>query len=363
MTRRELRIATVYRRAPVLPARMHAMDTIRWLRVSEGLADRGFSVDMVVDAPEPLGPPRPRLLYVPPGAVDWSRYHVVKTLYPGGFRTLLETGGGAHPCILARVGAVVGPTDETPGVYFFGEERQALWEAHQAMRERARAVILLTEASRALWEAHTSPRLPVLPVLIVPTGVDRKIRPPGPNPFAGSSTRNAVYVGNLYRRHQRELNLYWQERLNALGARLHARGVRLHFVGPGRTDRLDPRVVTNVGPVPHEAAWDYQHHADAGVVLARGAVQHDEASKLYYYLRAGLSAVSEAPVPNNHLITESGAGLVAPFGDDAVMAEMIEAVARGPRDPRAAQAYVVAHHTWDRRIDVYERWLAVEFGV
>ena len=69
------------------------------------------------------------------------------------------------------------------------------------------------------------------------------------------------------------------------------------------------------------------------------------------------------PVPNNHLITESGAGLIAPFGDDAVMAETIEAVARRPRDPRAAQDYVVAQHTWDRRIDVYERWLAAEFGV
>ena len=360
MTRREVRIATVYRRIPVLPQDVRAMDTIRWLRVSEGLADRGFSVDMVVDAPEPLGPPRPGLRYVPPGAVDWSRYHVVKTLYPRGFQTLLETGGGTHPCIIARVGAVVGPTDETPGVYFFGEERRELWAAHQAMRERARAVTLLTEASRLLWQAHTAAPLPVL---MVPTGVDREIRPPGPNPFAGSSTRNAVYVGNLYVHHQRELNLYWQERLNALGARLLARGIRLHFIGPGRTDRLDSRVVTDVGPVPHDAVWDYQHHADAGVVLARGAVQHDEASKLYYYLRAGLPAVSEAPVPNNHLITESGAGLIAPFEDDAVMAEMIDAVARRPRDPRAAQAYVVAHHTWDRRVDVYEGWLAAELGV
>ena len=360
MTRREVRIATVYRRAPVCPTNMHAMDTIRWLRVSERLADRGFSVDMVVDAPVPLAAPRLGLRYVLPAGVDWSRYHVVKTLYPGGFQTLLETGGGTHPCIVARVGAVVGPTDETPGVYFFGEERRALWEAHQAMRERARAVTLLTDASRLLWNAHT--RTP-LPVLMVPTGVDREIRLPGPNPFAGSPKHNAVYVGNLYTRHQRELNLCWQERLNALGARLLARGVRLHFVGPGRTDRLDPGVVTDVGPIPHDAVWDYQHHADVGVVLARGAVQHDEASKLYYYLRAGLPAVSETPVPNNHLITESGAGLIAPYGDDDVMAEMIEAVARRPRDPRAAQAYVVAHHTWDRRVDVYERWLAAEFGV
>jgi hypothetical protein len=359
VTRREIRIATVYRRTPVSPSNMHAMDTIRWLRVSEGLADRGFSVDMIVEAPEPLGTPRAGLRTVSPAAVDWSRYHVVKTLYPLGFNTLLETGGGAHPCIIARVGAVVGPTDDTPGVYFFGEERRALWETHQTIRQRARVVTLLTEASRLLWTAHT-PR--PLPVLMVPTGVDREIRPPGANPFTGSSRHNAVYIGNLYVRHQRELNLYWQERLNALGARLVARGVRLHFVGPGRTDRLDPRFVTAVGPVAHEAVWDYQHHADVGVVLARGAVQHDEASKLYYYLRAGLPAVSESPVPNNYLISESGAGLVAPFGDDAVMAEMIEAVARGPRDPRAAQDYVLAHHTWDRRVDVYERWLAAEVG-
>jgi len=88
---------------------------------------------------------------------------------------------------------------------------------------------------------------------MIPTGVDRMIPPPGPNPFAGSDVRNAVYVGNLYARHQRELNLHWQERLNTLGARLLARGIRLHFVGPGRTDRLDPRAVSNVGPIPHEA--------------------------------------------------------------------------------------------------------------
>jgi hypothetical protein len=89
VTRRQIRIATVYRRAPVRPVDVHSMDTIRWLRVSQGLGDRGFSVDMIVDAPEPLGPPRPNLRYVPPAAVDWSAYHVVKTLYPTGFRTLM----------------------------------------------------------------------------------------------------------------------------------------------------------------------------------------------------------------------------------------------------------------------------------
>jgi hypothetical protein len=45
------------------------------------------------------------------------------------------------------------------------------------------------------------------------------------------------------------------------------------------------------------------------------------------------------------------------------MAEMIEAAACRPRDRRAAQAHVLAHHTWEQRVDVYERWLAAEFGV
>ncbi len=360
MTRTDVRIATVYLRTPLDRSQIHAMDRLRWLRVSEGLADRGFSVDMIVDAPAPLGAPRPNLRQVSPEAVDWSRYDVVKTLYPTGFRTLAETGGDKHPFIIGRVGAVVGPTDDTPGVHFFGEERRALWEVHQALRARARYVVLLTGASRALWEAQYGPEPPVV---LVPTGVDRAIPPPGRDPFPPPPPRRAVYVGNLYTRHQRELNLHWQARLNALGARLLPHGVRLHFVGPGRTDRLDPARVTVVGPVPHEAVWDYLHFADVGIVLARGPVQHDEASKLYYYLRAGLPVVTEAPVPNNHLVTESGAGLVAPYGDDDAMAEMIAAAAWRPWDRRAAQAYVLAHHTWEHRVGVYERLLAAELGV
>jgi hypothetical protein len=360
VTRRDVRIATVYKRTPVSRAEIDAMSTIRWLRISEGLADLGFSVDMIVETSEALGRPRPTLGYVSPSDVDWSTYDVVKTLYPVGFQTLLETGGEKHPFIIARVGSVVGPSDDTPGVYFFGEPRRTRWELHHVVRRRARYVTLLTEPSRAMWQTQfgVDP-----PALLVPTGVEREIPAPGRNPFAGSALRNAVYVGNIYTRAQPELNLVWQRRLNALGARLLTRGIRLHFVGPGRTDHLDDRVVTNVGPVPHDAVWDYQYHADVGIVLARGAVQHDEASKLYYYLRAGLPVVSEAPVTNNHLITESGFGLIAPYGDDAVLAEMVDAAASRRWDRRAAQAYVLARHTWDQRVQVYERVLAAEFGV
>jgi hypothetical protein len=45
------------------------------------------------------------------------------------------------------------------------------------------------------------------------------------------------------------------------------------------------------------------------------------------------------------------------------MAEMIEAAAFRRWDRRAAQEYILAHHTWDRRMEIYERVLAAEFGV
>jgi hypothetical protein len=45
------------------------------------------------------------------------------------------------------------------------------------------------------------------------------------------------------------------------------------------------------------------------------------------------------------------------------MAELIEAAANRSWDRQAAQAYVLAHHTWRRRMEVYERVLAAAFGV
>ena len=194
MTRLDIRIATVYKRDSLERSQIQAMDTIRWLRVSEGLADLGFSVDMIVDAPAALGVPRPNLRYVPLSAVDWSLYQVVKTLYPTGLRVLLDSGGAEHPFIIARVGSVVGPTDDTPGVFFVGEERRALWELHQVVNERARYVSLVTEPSRVLWQTHFGRP----PVLVVPTGVDRIVPSPRWNPFARSSGKHAVHVGNIY---------------------------------------------------------------------------------------------------------------------------------------------------------------------
>jgi hypothetical protein len=254
---------------------------------------------------------------------------------------------------------VVGPTDDVPGVHFLGEERARLWEIQSAIPRHARYVTVLTEPSRTLWETTLGRDVPLL---LVPTGVDRDIPSPRANPFPARGEKVVVYLGNLYLEWQRSINLLWQDRLNGLGRRLQARGLRLYFVGPGRTDRLDPAAVTAVGPVPFDAVWDYQYFADVGLALAQGPVQHNESSKVYHYLRTGLPVVSEAPIPNNHVIEEAECGLIAPYGDDAALAEMIELAARHPWDRARAVRYVLARHTWDHRMEVYRRLFADEFG-
>lgn len=353
------RIAVVYQ--PALPslATMHAMDAIRWLRVAEGLADLGFAVDLIGDGPVVSTKPRPTLGTVPWSEVDWGRYDVVKTLFHRGFRHFLEAGGAGHPFVLSKLGSVVGSTDDVAGVYFLGDDRARLWEVQQAIHRHARYVTVLTEPSRMLWEAELGRDVPLL---LVPTGVDRQIPPPGENPFPATGEKVVVYIGLLYTRAQRAVNLLWQRRLNALGRRLRARGLRLYFVGAGSTDRLDPGAVTVVGPVPFDAVWDYQYFADVGVVLAQGPVQHNESSKLYYYLRTGLPVVSEAPVPNNRVIEEAGCGLIVPYGDDDALAETIEMAARRPWDREKAIRYVLANHTWDHRVETYRRLFAAELG-
>jgi hypothetical protein len=72
--------------------------------------------------------------------------------------------------------------------------------------------------------------------------------------------------------------------------------------------------------------------------------------------------VSEAPIPNNSVIEESGCGLVAPYGDDDALAQMVEAAARHPWDRARAVRHVLASHTWDRRLRFYQQRLEAEFG-
>jgi glycosyltransferase involved in cell wall biosynthesis len=335
------------------------MNQVRWFKISEALARAGFRVDVICATSSKTTSNNDCLRFVPRHLFRWQDYDVIKTCFHKGFQFLREIGGLEHPFIISKLGSVVGKSDSQPGVHFFGDTRRELYEIQQAIARISRFVAVLTEPSRALWKSNfNSDNL-----LLVPTGADREIPPPRSNPYAGFPEKIAVYIGNLYSGvHQPEVNRHWQRRLNSLGRALKQRGVRLCFVGSGLVDEIDIDAVTLMGPVPNDKIFDYQYHADVGIVLAQGPIQHNESSKIYYYLRTGLPVVSEAPVPNNQLIRDVQLGSIVPYGDDETMAERIAEVSPSEIDRRHAIDFVLENHTWDHRASIYARIIASHGG-
>ena len=350
---RRIRIATLYRKDLFTDdTPCCTMASVRWLRISEALACLGYDVDMISDGPDPVAVGGRRVRMVPHEAFDWRRYDVIKTLFHRGFETLAAASGAEHPFIISKLGSVVGDRDGVEGIHFFGAERAALYETQKRISAASRYVSVLTEPSRLLWESCFGRKTPTL---MVPTAVDATIPPPGENPYRDFSEKIAVYIGNLYSESQREVNLIWQDRLHRLGRLLRRRGIRLCVIGPGRHDKLDSACATCLGKVANARVWDYQYFAHVGIVLAQGPAQHNESSKIYYYLRSGLPVVSESAVPNNFLLKETNLGFIANYGDEEQMAELVELAVHSKWEKAEAVRHILRSHTWTQRAEIYDR--------
>lgn len=352
-----LRIACVLTPRRLVADTPGAMNLIRFVRMSEALARRGHEVHLVSAAPTGLASTG-LLREVMADAVRWTDYDVVKTVLHSGFVALDRWGGSDHPFIVSNLGSVVGRED-TDGVYFYGTVREDLWHWQQQVARRSRVVSLHTTQNADLYRRMHGTR----PTLMVPGGVDAVVPAPGPDPYAalGVTEPVALFAGNIYSRdRQAEVNLFWQDRLNRLGRALRRRRVRLVAMGPGAIDHLDPACVTHVGVIDFRAFWDWQWHARVGIVLAQGAVQDNESSKIYYYLRTGLPVVSDASVPNVGLITETGHGATVPFHpyDLEAFADAAAGFAAHAPDPRGVIAHMTEHHSWDARAARYAPILA-----
>ncbi len=358
MVRKEIKIATVYKRDYFDRLEPYGMNLVRWARVSEGLAGLGYQVDVVVKGSGGVHEAWPNLRYVPYSKVNWDEYDVIKTLFHAGFESIVEEGADKHPFIISKLGSVVGEKDDTEGVHFFGPEREKLYRIQRQIHECSRYITILTEPSKLLWQKVFGQKN----VLMVPTGVDRRIPDPSANPYAGFEEKIAVYIGNIYTSTQKDVNLLWQGRLNTLGRLLKKKAIRLCFVGLGNLETINKSFVTKLGPVRNDRIWDYHYFADVGIAMAQGNVQHNECSKMYYYLRTGMPVVSEAPIPNNYLIKECGLGLICDYADDQMMADMIEAAVNRKWNKKDAIRYMVNNHTWDKRVGVYERLIKAECG-
>ena len=328
------------------------MDFISWAHMSQAIATLGFEVDLITDARKdlPHGPHGFRCVSF--RGAKWSGYDGAIGFKQAGFQTLRKEAGRALPPVVSLLTSVVGRTDDVPGVYFFGEARRRLYEAQQQIQATSQCVVMQTESNRELWDQEFGGGDKVV---MIPSATDRVIPPPGANPFGGFREKIAIYIGHLYYREQRAVNLDWQHRLNRLGAALGRRRIRLFFLGPGYVDEIDDQAVTVLGRVPNERVWDYQYFADVGVVLAQGPVQRNESAKIYYYLRTGLPVVSEAPVPNNHVIQEANAGLIVEYGNEDLLADAIHEVVHSKWDHEGAIRYILDHHTYEHRAPLFQR--------
>lgn len=352
------RIVTVYRNLRGVFEPME-MGMIRWLKISEALARRGHSVDIATN--QTFSPAMERVIAesglhlrcVPLRDVRWSEYDVVKTLFNLGFETLEAYGGVGHPFVISKLGSVVDARDRE-GIHFYGANREGMYAVQERINASSRYVTVLSESARNLWVELFGPKENIL---LVPGAADREIPALADDPFPPGDHARALFAGNVYTRDcQGEANEVLVTKLNQLGGLLRSRGCRLYMIGAGDVSRLDPECVTYLGSVLHEDAWSFLGHAHVGVVVSAGSFMHNnESTKIYHYLRAGLPVVSESGFPNDDVVRQAGLGFVVNSGDLAAMAQRVEDACRATWDRVSAVQCMIEHHTWDTRVNVYER--------
>lgn len=343
------------------------MSAIRWYEMSRALADLGHEVDIVHGRykwrlRQPVEALGPNLREVPLGRVRWSDYDVVKTLFHRGFESLRRFGGGDHPFIISKLGSVVGASD-LPGIYFYGEQRRNLFETQTRISEASRYVTLLSEPARALWrDCHGGGD----ELLLVPGACSADIPPRGPDPYPAGNDKRIVFAGNFYSGHhlsQSDAHETIAGKLNQLGERLSGSGMRVYVVGTGDADSLNPDFVGYLGSVDYAESWNYLHWAHLGLVVSAGAFMHNnESTKIYHYLRVGLPVVMESGFPNDHLVADTGHGVLVEPGDLDGLCDAVLASASRSWEADRAREHILSHHTWAARARVYDEVIRREFG-
>ncbi len=349
------------------------MAGIRWLKMSQALARSGHQVEMAIRGQGAELPAEPNLRRVNLEQADWHAYDVIKTVFHRGFLTLERYHGHTHPFIVSNLGSVVGIRD-MHGIYFYGRVRRKLYATQKKIVRASRYVTVLNPEARALWHVTHGGRENVYTVA---GAVEREIPPPLRDPYPASTLPRALFSGNIYdRASQAKANRVLTDKLNALGKALMARGIRLYMLGPGDVRRLNPEYVTYLGAVPYDQSWDYLHFCDVGIVVCAGPFQqNNESTKIYYYLRAGKPMVSESGFPNDYVVRRAGMGFVVQNvseqprsrnatlrhgygGDMSDMAEHVERALHEPWNRERAVQYILDHHTWDKRVETYNRLFA-----
>ena len=90
-------------------------------------------------------------------------------------------------------------------------------------------------------------------------------------------------------------------------------------------------------------------------------MHNNESTKIYHYIRAGLPVVSESGFPNDDVVRESKLGFVTENGNMELMAQNIIKAATTDWNKDYAKEYIIKNHTWDKRVEVYDKLLKKSF--
>jgi len=331
------------------------MSNGRWLKISEALYRLGCKVDIAIpDTVETENiNSNSHLNLIHLSKVNWNDYDIVKTEFHGGFLTLEKYGGTSHPFIISKLGSVVGKV-EMDGIYFYGDIHKSLLETQERINKTSRYITVLSKKAKELWQSIYGRKNNLL---LVPGGVDSNIPLAGTNPYPEDGKMICLFAGNVYDQGSQALaNRVIIDKLNRLGKLLFSRGIRLYLIGPGDTTKLDVNYVTYLGEVLQSECWNYFYHAHVGLVVSAGKFMHNnESTKIYHYIRAGLPVVTEAGFPNDYVVRESKLGFVADNGNMELMAQNIIKAATTKYDKDYAKDYIIRNHTWDKRVEVYNK--------
>lgn len=354
--KKNIKIATVYTSRPVEKLQAATMDMVRWLKVSEALARRGYQVEMITnEKSNRVININANFRRVPMTQFNWQNYDIIKTLFHEGFETLKKLKGTNHPFIISKIP----PVNFSDLTNFRFLSLLRLFYLQNQVDKSARYITVLNLNNKKIWQRIYGHRKHIL---IVPTGVDKVIPKPKRNPYFRIKQKIALFVGYFGGQYNRKTNLFWQQKFNNLAQLLKIKGIRLCLVGRGLIDKLDFENISYFGEVEHDKFWDYQYFANCGIVLATNKNQHNESSKIYYYLRTGLPVVSEAPVPNNNIILEANSGFISSFNNEPKMADLIEKAIYKKWNKKKAIDYILKNHTWDKRAETYDEIIQKEFS-
>ena len=336
-----MRVGIVFHKDPFAPPT--GIDLVRLRAIASGLVRQGIEAEIVspVDREGTLE----GIIPVRPLAVLGTRapYDLLKTSYHFSVELI---GNYAGP-VVSRIVRVVDDQEPERDAPF----RRRLLDCQQLIRKRSVALALNNEQNAARWHALYGD-LP--PIVLVPTGCPERLPPAGANPY-NPAKRVMLFLGSLAAPRMVEV-------LNQAAHRLQRR-CTIHLVGLNKACLysyekqclLDPLIVDH-GERPEQEVWDYVRNAHVGLALATGPHPFDnDVSKIFTYLRGGLPVLSEEPIINNDLVSETAYGKTFPFGDlDALClraAELLES--RPSAERQSVMQFMAEEHSWDRRVDTY----------